>query len=278
MVYQIIKEPRNWAAGEEACNQWGGHLASIISDEEQAAANAVLEESGVHNAWIGAHQVSNDLPYSWVDGTHWTNREPWRAGEPNDWNQEDCVEVIKDANQPWMWNDHDCVDTARNQLCSKWTEIVPVNPGASDPDDVVGPIGEWDDGTFFVANDVQPKNMVDYEHAKAACMERGGYLASVQNEEEQNAVAALAGAHGMAKYWLGGNEIGTQDTWRWEDKSEWSGDFFMSAQPSNWGGRIQECLSSWRHGSYGWRDNMCDLKRFPICKHFADGVSVNTPL
>jgi len=86
----------------------------------------------------------------------------------------------------------------------------------------------------------------------------------------------LLTAHDQKKYWIGGDEIGSEDTWRWEDKSAWEYTAFLPEQPSNWSG-IQECLAVWKKKDYGWRDNMCDLKRFAVCKHFPEGMSVNTP-
>lgn len=116
-------------------------------------------------------------------------------------------------------------------------------------------------------------------HAKAmnACLERGGYLASVMDDQEQAAVAALAASHGKKKYWLGGDEIATEGEWRWHDKSEWGFTNFKEGQPNNWEGFNQECLVIKKKTDYQWHDNLCDKRRHAICKHFTNGASVNTP-
>jgi len=140
-------------------------------------------------------------------------------------------------------------------------------------DDVV-PEGAFDDGTFFIVNDGERFN---HHEAKNACLENGGFLAAVANAEEQAAVTALATAHGQKKYWLGGDEIASEGTWKWHDSSAWEYTNFNENQPNNWEGFQQECLAMRKSSDYHWHDNLCHKQRWAVCKYFAEGQSVNTP-
>merc|ERR1719487_1188212 len=96
--------------------------------------------------------------------------------------------------------------------------------------------------------------------AKNACLERGGTLASIQNSEEQAAMATLASAHGKKKYWLGGDEMVAEGKWSWADGSEWGFTNFKEGQPNNWDGQEQECLVVKKKSDYQWHDNLCTKK------------------
>jgi len=130
------------------------------------------------------------------------------------------------------------------------------------------PEGAFDDGTFFIVNEGVRFNHGD---AKNACLENGGFLASVHNDEEQAAMTTLAKAHGQKKYWLGGDEIASEGTWRWHDQSAWEYTHFAGGQPNDWPGWVQECLVLRQSSNYHWHDNLCHKQRWAMCKHFAEG-------
>jgi len=129
----------------------------------------------------------------------------------------------------------------------------------------------FDDGTFFIINEGVRRNHHD---SKNACLENGGFLAAVHNAEEQAAVAALATAHGQKKYWLGGDEVASPGTWGWHDSSAWDYNNWKTGQPDN---TEQECTVMKKSTGYQWNDSRCAKERWSVCKHFAEGQSVNTP-
>jgi hypothetical protein len=55
--------PRNWEAAEKNCRDLGGHLAEILSPEEQKAALDAMLDKGMSNAWIGALRDLEDCSF-----------------------------------------------------------------------------------------------------------------------------------------------------------------------------------------------------------------------
>ena len=100
---KTFQEAENW------CNDRGGHLTSIHSDEENAAALAWCS-----NCWIGLHSTNGAHgDWEWTDGTA-TDYYHWGSGEPNDLEgNEDCT-AMRDGE---FWNDGRC-DTKKRALCS----------------------------------------------------------------------------------------------------------------------------------------------------------------
>lgn len=189
----------------------GYDLASVHNLAEAETLGATKNEANLGYAWIGWHQPTNGADWEWSDGSPaaWVN---WGPGEPNDVNQEDCTHVGVGAGG-MQWNDHQCTKMF-DTLCGKCESAVVEEP-TSDDDNSGEPTGVFDDGKFFVVTDAAPHARMTHANAANACMERGGFLAAVQSAEDQAAVAALAAQHGKKKYWLGGDEIASEGTWRW---------------------------------------------------------------
>ncbi len=84
-----------WEAAEAFCEQMGGHLAVITSQEEQD----VLTYGNTDILWIGGRRDAYG-GWSWVNGEPW-GYTSWNEGEPNDTGgNEDCLAV-----RPVSWND-----------------------------------------------------------------------------------------------------------------------------------------------------------------------------
>ena len=78
--------------------------------------------------------------------------------------------------------------------------------------------------------------------AEASCVSKGGHLASITSQEEQDEVQAEAEAKGLVgwTYWIGA-KYGLDDEFQWADGSPWTGF-------SNWdGGREKSggCVYAW---------------------------------
>ena len=79
-------ELKTWDDAEHACNQYGGHLMSITSQEQQDAAAALLRVSGIprtQGVWIGIRREGTADKLSWIDNST-MEMEHWAANEPDD--------------------------------------------------------------------------------------------------------------------------------------------------------------------------------------------------
>ena len=91
--YYISEDAMVWADASVMAQSYGGHLATIASQEE----NSFL---GDYHGWIGLTDENVEGQWEWVTGepVEYTN---WADGEPNDINGEDFVERYNSSE----WND-----------------------------------------------------------------------------------------------------------------------------------------------------------------------------
>ncbi|XP_060587012.1 uncharacterized protein LOC132742584 [Ruditapes philippinarum] len=68
-AYSFAKEQLNWTSAEENCKSYGGHLAKIISDEENEYVVNV-SASYQYGIWIGGYGVGGPVDtFRWWDGS-----------------------------------------------------------------------------------------------------------------------------------------------------------------------------------------------------------------
>jgi hypothetical protein len=85
------------------------HLATYTSDAERAFATTLM----TGNAWLGASDQAVEGQFVWADGPdagQAVTTTFWSTGEPNNFNNEDCVMVLS-ATAGGRWNDVRCTGT-----------------------------------------------------------------------------------------------------------------------------------------------------------------------
>ncbi|XP_072174350.1 macrophage mannose receptor 1-like [Diadema setosum] len=105
---------KDWYAAREACQLEGGDLASIVSKDEQLYMNARLVLSQEDALFIGGNDFNREGGWGWSDGEGFAYVN-WNAGEPNDVNGEDCMEIYTSTDN---WNDINCY-RQRGYICKK---------------------------------------------------------------------------------------------------------------------------------------------------------------
>ena len=85
--------------------EYGTNLASITSNFENDEAfgdGSFFSEYG--DMWIGLSDFTTENEFLWDDGSYYDYDE-WQSGQPNNWNNQDCV-VFNTINGEW--GDCDC--------------------------------------------------------------------------------------------------------------------------------------------------------------------------
>ncbi|XP_060586405.1 uncharacterized protein LOC132742102, partial [Ruditapes philippinarum] len=97
---------KSWRQAQHQCQQYGGDLASILSQTEQAFVyHAMLKNLSAYRVWIGLNALDLNNGYKWSDGSPGKYYH-WRYNEPNDWGgEEDCVNILLLTGE---WNDDHC--------------------------------------------------------------------------------------------------------------------------------------------------------------------------
>lgn len=79
-VFSVIHQAKTWDEARAYCEEQGGELASISSDDEWNQVVQLLEADGHSVYWIGAQRSGSG--WKWIDGSDFSYTH-WAAGEPN---------------------------------------------------------------------------------------------------------------------------------------------------------------------------------------------------
>jgi len=92
--YRWVNNLMNWTAAEDFCQEEGGHLASVGSNETMDNIMYVLRRGGFGDNdyfWLGGNDLAKEGVWEWTDCTPW-EFSLWLPEEPSNWNGiEHCV-------------------------------------------------------------------------------------------------------------------------------------------------------------------------------------------
>jgi hypothetical protein len=103
-AYYFCTDNRRWRDAKDDCTDLGAVLISIESEEENTyiaeQANSIVEGKW----WIGLNDRDTEDSFEWDEGVD-VVYEAWNDGEPNNYNNEDCIEMYSSTG---VWNDARC--------------------------------------------------------------------------------------------------------------------------------------------------------------------------
>ena len=92
--YRWSTNVMNWTAAEDFCQEEGGHLASVGSNETMDNIMLGLRRGGFGDNdyfWLGGNDLAKEGVWEWTDCTPW-EFSLWAPEEPSNWNGiEHCV-------------------------------------------------------------------------------------------------------------------------------------------------------------------------------------------
>ena len=205
----------SWDALERYCENMGGHLAAITSEEENTAVFNFLSQNGVSEAYFGGTDEEEEGNWKWVTGEEWDYTN-WHSGEPNNsYGNEDYTIYSTNAD---TWNDNN--GTGTYYAVCEWEYI--------DTDYNLVGIIEYNEHTYSIYD-----CRSDWAKANNICTRMNGHLVTITSEDEQKAVEQLLDKGSKNNYWLGGlkDESGV---WSWVTGEEMTYAHWAYGQPNNY--------------------------------------------
>jgi len=124
--YKVYEGRKRWHDAKRFCEDRGGHLMVITSNEEQSLAVEMLRRSGGDSAWIGLTEEGHLGDWRWVTGEP-LNYQGWARGEPNNWKNKGehwatlmCREQYRGQ---YGWSDNTMGSVQNRGLICEWEGV-----------------------------------------------------------------------------------------------------------------------------------------------------------
>ena len=181
-LFPPADEKAPFQAAQDKCQEGNpkGNLVSIHSERD----NNIIKYVTEHDVWIGLKINSKDN-YEWLDGSL-VDYQAWKDGEPNNVETEQCTsQSQKDGN----WYSDNC-DESKSFTCRfKSTHYYSCPPGWE----------KWNYNCYLLQPEVMSMN---FQSAEQKCINHGGHLVSVVNDEEVNFIQSyIASYHKCGDLW-----------------------------------------------------------------------------
>lgn len=234
-IYTLYNDVLSWNDAKTKCEEMGGHLVTVTSQEEQAVIEELVNGQFCRWYFMGATNIENGVDYKWVTGEPfiYTN---WRDGSPDNYcNMENYLMTTTRLNGVWQDTTNTGWDNVLGFICEVETENITKVKEDS-----------------FGRNTYQ---LFDYpltwNDAKIFAEMQGGHLATITSEEELSFINNFIYS-GSESYYLLGGYYSSDDKYKWvtDEKFEFSN--WAENEPNNDSG-IEHYLMAYRN-SGEWND------------------------
>lgn len=90
--YEVFEDGMTWTEAKAACEEKGGYLATITSEEEQRFIERLISEGNKNGYWLGGYAENSDDGFKWLTNeemrfTNWGDTQPdfaMQNGQPED--------------------------------------------------------------------------------------------------------------------------------------------------------------------------------------------------
>lgn len=184
--YLVKKELLVWSAAEDACVKKGAHLISLDSIQEQGYISGFLHSSKDDYSafWIGANSRTDGEGFKWSNGApfvfyNWFPEQP----DGQDGSADECVVMFSSNGK---WSDVSC-GQRHSFICEK-TRPSKLETTTEEPIEKDGSSKACPDGWKIYNNQciLIERRKLSWIEASELCRKQNGFLASVENQNEQN--------------------------------------------------------------------------------------------
>ncbi|MCI4627245.1 MAG: hypothetical protein L3V56_14970 [Candidatus Magnetoovum sp. WYHC-5] len=107
-TYMRIDEDVDWCTAKEYCEELGGYLATVTSEQENKFIydNLVKSVHKEHSCWLGGTDEGSEGTWYWITGETW-NYTSWDEGQPDDARGAEDYLMYYSPYDDYTWNDCD---------------------------------------------------------------------------------------------------------------------------------------------------------------------------
>ena len=256
--YKIYYDTLTWEEAKAACEAKGGHLATITSEKEQYLLE--LSNDKNQNLWIGGYKNA-DGQWCWVTGEPW-EYENWGDGEPNN-----SSNVVADENRvamwPEKWNDlaNGNIYEQNGYIC-EWEATN--DEGTVEEDGYAGHVYEF----YTLPESEWESGPITWEQAERRCEWKGGHLAVIESQAENDYLYAAMKQKGYENACFGYSDKETEGSWKWVNGVQSSYINWHSGEPNNQNGDEDYAMfyQKFDDGTWNDGDGIIDVGCAYICE------------
>ncbi|KAM4528248.1 uncharacterized protein PAE49_000185 [Odontesthes bonariensis] len=274
--YLFSTEAKSWPEANAYCLRQHSNLMSIGDVQERLWMRTQLN-SEIY--WIGLNDRVVEGVWEWSDGSSFIEYiSHWMLGQPDNFNDADCVQVAGDSSG--YWKDENCDDKAK-YIC-KYS-----NPNPTPQCDFANGWRSHGSDCYKLKSEIRKSWLA----ARHDCVQEGGDLVSITSLEENTFVtAAMDQSH--LDLWIGlstlkCNKISCQvevgnSNFAWSDSNQGSYRHWGDDEPTV-DAQVGSCAAIIKDTSveFGdWRSHVCRYERPYMCKRPLNSkltISFSTP-
>ncbi|XP_072010311.1 macrophage mannose receptor 1 isoform X2 [Engystomops pustulosus] len=273
--YYFSKEEVSMDKAREFCKSHYGDIVTINNESERKFLWKYILKNGKGNAYFIGLRLAVDKEFMWMDGTL-VNYVAWASYEPNFANNdENCVTMYKNLG---YWNDVNC-GYPSPFICERKISSINVTAAPTAPAPQGGCPSEWIlyGKKCYKVYGNEPEDVVDWFAARTSCQQKGGNLATINNELTQAFLTANLLADVPVDVWIGMNDKNQEHMFLWTDQSGVSYTNWAKGHPS--GSHVYaynddtDCVSMKRGvvlDAGAWTEEECELNKGYICQKSPD--------
>ncbi len=223
----LVEGISDWHNAKEICERMGGHLATITSEGEQNAVFNLANMSDPNDLWwLGASDEETEGTWKWVTGesfsyTNWNTNQPDNAVIRTH-EGEDYLHMYGDNGK---WNDINTISNSPRIILE-----LDYTPSTYDANPVASV--SYNNHTYSIYTSIIP----NWHDVEKFCESKGGTLATITSEEEQQVVFGLADDNlDFGCLWLGATDEKSEGNWEWVTGEPFDYTNWNEGEPSNSG-------------------------------------------
>ncbi len=220
--YYVYEDATTWTQAKQLCEARGGHLAVFSSKEESDFAFHYITQKGYTLAYFGLSDLEEESVWKSVTGEKITFTN-WHTGEPSHSNDHEDYAMFYYKFSDGTWNDGTFTESKSRPYICEWGDKELPNP-FSKPEDTVK-LGNHE---YYIYEDAS-----SWETAKEMCEYRGGYLATITSQKENDFLFQYMKKRGYVNAYFGYSDRETEGVWKWvtDNKSTYTN--FHSGEPNS---------------------------------------------